>query len=246
MYITAAGRARVAGILNRGKTRAASATLAFQGPRTQSLSNLGYHMVIIATMIPTEAVLGSPLKVRILRILARYPGREFTHRELARFVGASHVGVSKALEDLLAYDIVRRRVVGRAYAVSANPDSALFKEAGSLFQAEDTIVDRLRNLVRRWCHRHPGVLYAALFGSYARGEAGPQSDVDLLLVARNPRSLEKDLESLREAVRRLLGRPLAPTLTAPDEIARLSDSPLLKAIRAEGLTLYRRNGWTLP
>ena len=48
----------------------------------------------------TEAVLGSPLKVRTLRVLRRYPTREFTTRELAREVGASDVGVGKALDDL--------------------------------------------------------------------------------------------------------------------------------------------------
>lgn len=214
--------------------------------RGESFSNRSYHMVTVATMIPTEALLGTPLKIRILRFLARYPDRTFTQRELGRFVGASHVGVGKALEDLLAYDIVRRQVVGRAYGVSANRDSALFTEVANLFEAEKAMLGRLRNEVRRWCRRHPEVLYAALFGSYARGQAGPRSDIDLLLVARNPQALEKDLDSLREAARTLLGRPLAPLLATPQEIARRRNSTLLRAIRSEGVTLYRRNGWTLP
>lgn len=203
-------------------------------------------MVTLETMIPTEAILGSPLKVRILRLLARYPGREFTLRELARLVGASHVGVGKALEDLLAYAIVRRRVIGRAYAVSANPDSVSFRGASKLFDTERTALNRLGTLVRRWCSRHPSVLYAALFGSYARALAGPRSDVDLLLVARNPKRLHEDLGPLQEAVHKLLGRPLAPLLMSPTEFARLRESALARAVREEGTTLYQRDGWALP
>ncbi len=38
------------------------------------------------------------------------------------------------------------------------------------------------------CHRH-GVTYLGVFGSVARGEAQPESDVDLLVRFRNPKSL---------------------------------------------------------
>ena len=203
-------------------------------------------MVTLKTMIPTEVLLGSPLKVRILRLLARYPSREFTLRELGRSVGASHVGVGKALEDLLAYDIVRRRTVGRASAVSANPDSMSFREASKFFETERAALDRLRTLVRRWCGRHPGVLCATLFGSYARATSGPRSDVDLLLIARNPKALHAELGSLQGAVRKLLGRPLAPLLLSPDEFRRLKGSPLARAVREEGVTLYQRDGWIPP
>lgn len=66
----------------------------------------------------TEGVLGSTLKIRTLRVLHRHPTREFTTRELAREVGASDVGVGRALDDLEAFDVVRRRI-GRALAVRA-------------------------------------------------------------------------------------------------------------------------------
>lgn len=203
-------------------------------------------MVTLRSMVPTETVLGSPLKVRILRLLARYPGREFTVRELSRFVDASHVGVGKALKDLVAYDIVRSRVVGRAHAVSANLDSVTFRGVSRFFEMERGALDRLRVLVRRWCGRHASVLYAAVFGSYARGRAGPRSDVDVLLVARNPQSLHEDLGSLQEGVHKLFGRPLAPVLVSPYELARLRGSPLVRAVKKEGIPLYQRDGWTLP
>src|SRR3990172_6049554 len=116
----------------------------------------------------TEALLGSTLKIRTLRVLRRYPTREFTTRELAREVGASDVGVGKVLDDLEAYDVVRRRRIGRAYAVQANPHSALFDLTRGLFEREEDLGARFRRTVQRWCARE-GAEYAALFGSAARG-----------------------------------------------------------------------------
>ena len=43
-----------------------------------------------------------------------------------------------------------------------------------------------------WARHDPRVIAAALCGSYARGEAGPDSDVDLCIIARDPRVLLKE------------------------------------------------------
>lgn len=196
-------------------------------------------------MYPTEAVLGSPLKVRILRILLRYPAREFTVRELARAVGASHVGVGKALETLIAHGTVQRRRIGRAYAVRAAADSSMVRELGRLFRAEEAAPDRLKAAVRNWCGRRPEVLYAALYGSYARGEAGETSDVDILLVSRDPGSTQDGLAPLRRGIHRLLGRPLSPLVLSPAQAEERRDSELFADLRREGVVLYKRRGWEL-
>ena len=47
-----------------------------------------------------ESLLGSRVKVKILRTLCRHRGKESTVRELADFLDVSHIGVLKALEDL--------------------------------------------------------------------------------------------------------------------------------------------------
>ena len=189
----------------------------------------------------TEAVLGSTLKIRTLRVLRRYPTREFTTRELAREVGASDVGVGKALDDLEAYDVVRRRRIGRAYAVRANPDSALFAATRELFEREEDLGMRFRKTVQRWCARED-VEYAALFGSAARGELGPESDVDLLIVSRTPKAVYDALGGLEGETRRLLGRPLSPLVLSPEEFRRARSSSLGEDLRREGIPLYARKG----
>ena len=50
-----------------------------------------------------------------------------------------------------------------------------------------------------------GVQYAGVFGSVARGEAGPNSDVDILVKFKDPPTFSAYLH-LDESLRHLLGR----------------------------------------
>ena len=56
-------------------------------------------------------------------------------------------------------------------------------------------VDRLEpvlSVVAEWAHSRPDMLGLAVVGSYARGTARPDSDLDLMLLARDPATLRAD------------------------------------------------------
>ena len=55
----------------------------------------------------------------------------------------------------------------------------------------------LQNVVE-WAKNEPDLLALALVGSYARGEASPESDVDLILLLRNPKEYLKDRDWISE------------------------------------------------
>ena len=80
-----------------------------------------------------------------------------------------------------------------------------------------------------------------LFGSHARGSAGPDSDVDLLVVLRdvtNPRSKAKELYLLLAES----GIPKDIVVVTPEEVAAYRDVPgtLIKPALLEGKVLYER------
>ncbi len=61
-----------------------------------------------------EGLLGSRVKVRLLRAFCKYPGKQFTLRELGRLLGVSHVGVGKAIVDLEKMNAVSVMTIGRS------------------------------------------------------------------------------------------------------------------------------------
>jgi predicted nucleotidyltransferase len=81
-----------------------------------------------------------------------------------------------------------------------------------------------------------------LFGSHARGEAGPESDIDLLVVL-------PEVANKRQAavvIRRLLTdlpMPKDIVVTTPEEIARRGDlvGTVLRPALREGKVLYERS-----
>jgi len=86
---------------------------------------------------------------------------------------------------------------------------------------------------------HP--LQIVLFGSHARGDAGPESDVDLLVVLPQVTDKRKTAIEIR---RTLADLPVSKDIlvTTPEEIARRGDlvgSVLRPALR-EGKVLYER------
>jgi uncharacterized protein len=81
-----------------------------------------------------------------------------------------------------------------------------------------------------------------LFGSHARGEAGPESDIDLLVVL--PEIANKRQAAV--AIRRILTDLPVPkdiVVTTPEEIARRGDlvGTVLRPALREGKVLYERS-----
>lgn len=81
------------------------------------------------------------------------------------------------------------------------------------------------------CERY-GIAELEVFGSSARGTAGPGSDIDILYTLRQGRRLGWEIEDLADELSALLGRPV-------DLVSRRSLHPLLRNdVIAEARTLY--------
>jgi predicted nucleotidyltransferase len=57
--------------------------------------------------------------------------------------------------------------------------------------------DHFLNLVRGWAEAEPKVLAVGLVGSYARGTATPESDLDLVILTTSPATYLDKLEWIR-------------------------------------------------
>lgn len=155
---------------------------------------------------PLDHVLGSRSKVALLRCLLRTRG-EHSGRELARVTGLDPKTCHAALQDLARQGIVQYRRMGTALSYTLNDRHVWVRDGlAPLFQMEDRLpADYARDLRRRL---GPRVLSIILFGSVARGDERPGSDLDLLVVAPNstaPEVYERALDAAAVKLSRSYG-----------------------------------------
>jgi len=81
-----------------------------------------------------------------------------------------------------------------------------------------------------------------LFGSYARGDFGDDSDLDLLVVIPGVKHLRHESTRLREELRGLLV-PVDIVVATPEQMERLGDVPgmVYRTALIEGKVLYERS-----
>ena len=95
-----------------------------------------------------ETLLGSRTKIKILRTLHRHRGKEFTIRELADFIGASHTGVRKTLNDLYEMNVITLKAVGNSHTVGINDFSHLLALLDAVFEYEEETLSHLKESIR--------------------------------------------------------------------------------------------------
>ena len=102
--------------------------------------------------------------------------------------------------------------------------------------ARETIAEMARRIVERFAPER-----IILFGSYAHGRVGPDSDVDLLVVMRDPGTKRKMAAAIH-AVLAGMGLPKDVIVITPEDLERYRDvagTIVYPALR-EGKVLYER------
>lgn len=137
---------------------------------------------VVTRMRFSEPILDiSPgLHGRVLATLAR-TDRPLTGRAVASLVRpqASHAGVRRVLNDLVLNGIVRVEPAGSARLYLLNRDHLAYPAVDILVNLRDVLIARVTAEAEAW-----GLPAVAvwMFGSAARGEAEPGSDIDILVV----------------------------------------------------------------
>lgn len=190
----------------------------------------------LATITPT-------LEAGVLHVLTATTAG-CTAAEVHRRLGhGSDEGVRKVLARLVRQGIVLVETPARYPLYRFNREHVASPHIEALTRIRDQIVDRIRAEVATW-RIEPA--HAGLFGSFARGTADADSDIDVLLIRPAPWSeLGEDawldqLDNLDRDIRAWTGNAaqiidLDPA--ALDQMARDGD-PLVDSWRAEDIPLH--------
>jgi predicted nucleotidyltransferase/DNA-binding transcriptional ArsR family regulator len=187
-----------------------------------------------------ETILGSRSRVRVLRELrgVRVP---LNASQIAARTKLSQPAVAAVLRDLSRMGLVQSSPAGRAWVHTLVRENAYVQRmVDAVFAAEATIPDEiLAELADRFSADAVSIV---LFGSYARGDQGPDSDIDLVLVGRDAvekARLRASFDSQEPELRRRYGAPFSAVVyDAVEAEALWRRAPTLQAeLETDGIVV---------
>lgn len=186
-----------------------------------------------------ETLLTSPARVAVLKALLNAPGREWSGREIARASGVSAPQAMEALYRLYDEALVRQRRTGRVSLWTLDERHFL---AGRLRPLVDVDSASQRELVAALEAglKGSGALEAFLFGSVARGDEDPNSDVDMLVVFPDNRRAAAWTDRLRDLEVEVLarfGNPIQALVYTVHEVRGGARARIREAAQREGRPL---------
>lgn len=174
----------------------------------------------------------------VLAVLAG-ANEDFSGRRIHRLLGfGSEPGVRKAAERLVDQGVVLRRQAGRANLYRLNRRHVAATGIEIIAASRSELLARLREAISVW--PHPPAC-AVLFGSAARNQAGPDSDLDLLVV--RDRSIAEDSPQWTDQLV-ALGREATAWTGNDARIVELGEDelgearPLLTDVLRDGIELH--------
>ena len=185
---------------------------------------------------PVEAIVPGT-KGRVLAVLMETTA-ELNMRTIARLAGVSQAQASRVLPHLVDLGVIERREVPPASLFRLVPEHVVTRALLAVARSSDFVFDEIGRLAGA-LPLPP--LSVVVFGSFARGEADVDSDIDVVVV--RPAAIDEDdhswAESLvgwRRSVERLSGNAVdVLEVSAKDASKKLGGrSPVWADIRREG------------
>ncbi len=185
---------------------------------------------------PLTALLGSAGHVRVLRALATGKIPQ-SAPQLAAAAGLTPQGTRGVLDVLARQRLVKVLGSGRTQLYELNAAHPLASSLAALFHDEQGRWDALMSSIRDVLDRHRAVSAAWLYGSVARGEDAPESDLDIALVVRSQAVADQVREALMPLEDAQQIRISLTALTAKDLAALPEDDPWWANVVREGRVL---------
>ncbi|MEE8485310.1 MAG: helix-turn-helix domain-containing protein [Acidimicrobiia bacterium] len=180
---------------------------------------------------------------RVLAVLAETTA-ELNLRTIARLSGVSLAQVSRVLPGLVELGLVERREAPPSSLFRLVPEHVAAGPLVALARGRDGVIAEMGRVAAALLVVPASVI---IFGSFARGEADIESDIDTVFV--RPAGVDESdvawsasIEQWRSQIHRISGNPVEVLEVGSEEIgARLrSEQPVWRDIRREGIVVHGR------
>ena len=176
-----------------------------------------------------EDVLGSKVKIMVMRELFKYPSKASTIRELAESIKeVTHTGIRKALGDLQGANIIRVEHHGQSNLVTLNGKSSIYNTLKTLFEEEQ---EKYYRLTQDLMVEIPNKIHScAIFGSLARKSENANSDIDMLFITDNQELVMDYVEKTSKKISNKYGNVIVPYIMSKDEFIKKKNTAFVKSV----------------
>ena len=147
-------------------------------------------------------MLGSKIRQNILNLFFSNQEKQYYTREIARIIGNNSIGnVYAELKKLVSEEILTTSRIGNLRLYQLNSKYFLYNELASIIAKTVGVIGELKKVTKEI----NGLVFAFIFGSYAKGEFKSSSDIDLFLVGKfDELELVKTIQKAEEKINRTI------------------------------------------
>jgi len=132
-------------------------------------------------MSSIQTLISSKIRIEILRLLVMEPVSEFNINEISRQIGSTPRGVEKELKNLLSGGILKRNIIGNQHLYKLDENCPIIKEIKGIIIKTVGVAQLIQKALKP---AEKKIDRAFVYGSFASGDYGNESDVDLLMVTK--------------------------------------------------------------
>jgi len=143
---------------------------------------------------------GTNLRKKILAYSFTHPDEEYYVRELAAIIDEDAGNLSRELRKLEEEGLYKSFSKGGLKFYSLNKKYPLFEEIKKIIFKTEGVEGALKNLISRY---NKLILFAFIYGSYAKNKEKKTSDIDLAVIGRFPlNNFTQDIRKLESRLNR--------------------------------------------
>ena len=184
------------------------------------------------------------LELKIVDLLLRNKEKDFTIHEISNALKQYYSLVHRTVEKLSKDNIIVRKKTGKAYVCSLNLENekthvlltlSEIERKEEFYSKNRELKLILEDLVNSLKETFRAKLYSiVLFGSYAKGTASKDSDIDILILAKNKAPIFRKIKDLYAKY----GREINVIILTPKELEQQKQKEFVKEIIKNHYILY--------
>jgi len=183
------------------------------------------------------------LELKIVDLLAKDVEKRFTINEIAKTLEEFYSFVHRTVNKLSKDGVVIKTKVGKSYLCSLNLENektatliqlSEIEKRESLYTANKELKLILEDFIKTLESHHKKIITIILFGSYAKGTAAKESDIDILLINNGKIEIEK----LTKGIYAKYGKEIIPIVMTQNDFKKQKDKAVITEMVKNHYVLY--------